>query len=146
MMSVSSIGLERVVRTIWATQLELVLDEAELQQVESLLAERDEVAVTVQLSGGFTGVLVQRCSRSVSLLAATAAFAAANNDLEANDLRDALSELAHMTAGNLKALLPEQCKVSLPTTIDHDQRAGEIVASAGFTLGGEPLLVTLERS
>jgi len=146
MMSVSSIGLERVVRTIWATQLELVLDEAELQQVESLLAERDEVAITVQLSGGFTGVLVQRCSRSVSLLAATAAFAAANNDLEANDLRDALSELAHMTAGNLKALLPEQCEVSLPTTIDHDQRAGEIVASAGFTLGGEPLLVTLERS
>ena len=145
-MSVSSDGLRRVVGTIWATQLELVLDAAEPQQVEALLAERDEVAVAVHLSGGFTGVLVQRCSRSVSLLAAASAFAAANNDLEANDLQDALSELAHMTAGNLKALLPDQCKVSLPTAIDHDQRAGEIVASAGFTLEGEPLLVTLERS
>ena len=145
-MSLSSIGLGRVVRTIWATQLELVLDDAELQEVEALLAERDEVAVAVQLSGDFTGVLVQRCSRGVSLLAAASAFAAANNDLEASDLQDALSELAHMTAGNLKALLPDQCKVSLPTTIDHDPRAREIVASAGFTLEGEPLLVTLERS
>ena len=108
--------------------------------------ERDEVAVAVQLSGGFSGVLMQRCSRSVSLLAAASAFSAADNDLEANDLQDALSELAHMTAGNLKALLPDQCKVSLPTKIDHDRQAGEIVASAGFTLGVEPLLVTLERS
>jgi len=146
MMSVSSDGLRRVVQTIWATQFELVLDDAELQEVEALLAERDEVAVAVQLSGGFTGVLVQRCSRSVSLLAAASAFAAADNNLEASDLHDALSELVHMTAGNLKALLPDQCKVSLPTTIDHDRRAGKIVALAGFTLGGEPLLVTLERS
>jgi len=145
-MSVSSDGLGRVVRTIWATQLELELDDAELQQVEALLAERDEVAVAVQLSGGFTGVLVQRCTHTVSLLAAAAAFAAADNDLEARDLQDALSELAHMTAGNLKALLPDKCKVSLPTTIDHGRQAGERVASAGFTLGGEPLLVTLERS
>jgi len=104
-MSISSDALGRVVRTIWATQLELVLDAAELHEVEALLAERDEVAVAVQLSGGFAGILVQRCSRSASLLAAASAFAAANNDLEASDLRDALSELAHMTAGNLKALL-----------------------------------------
>ena len=145
-MSISSEALGRVVRTIWATQLELVLDTAELHEVEALLAERDEVAVAVQLSGGFEGILVQRCSRSVSLLAAASAFAAANNDLEASDLRDALSELAHMTAGNLKALLPDQIKVSLPTTIDHGRPAGEIVASAAFTLEGEPLLVTLERS
>ena len=145
-MSISSDALGRVVRTIWATQLELVLDAAELHEVETLLAERDEVAVAVQLSGGFAGILVQRCSRSVSLLAAASAFAAANNDLEASDLRDALSELAHMTAGNLKTLLPDQIKVSLPTAINHDRRAGEIVASAAFTLEDEPLLVTLEQS
>ena len=144
-MSVSSDVLERLVRTIWATQLGLVLEDAQIQDVEALLAERDEVAVAAQFSGGFTGVLVQRCSRTVSLLAAASAFAAAGNDLEASDLRDALSELAHMTAGNLKSLLPDRCKVSLPTKIDHDRRAGEIVASAGFTLQGEPLLVTLER-
>jgi hypothetical protein len=145
-MSVSSDSLGRVVRTIWATQLGLVLEDAELQNVEALIAESDAVAVAVQLSGGFAGILVQRCSDGVSLLAAASAFAVAGGDLEANDLQDALSELAHMTAGNLKALLPDQCKVSLPTKIDHDRRAGEIVASAGFTLGGEPLLVTLERS
>ena len=145
-MSLSSIGLGRVVRTIWATQLELVLDDAELQEVEALLAERDEVAVAVQLSGDFTGVLVQRCSRGGSLRAAASAFATTGNDLETSDLRDALSELANMTAGNLKALLPDQCKVSLPTTVNNDRIAGEIVASAAFTLEGEPLLVTLERS
>ena len=145
-MSISSDVLERVVRTIWATQLGLDLDDAGPQEVEALLAERDEVAVAVQFSGGFTGILVQRCSHRVSLLAAASAFEGAGNNLEASDLRDALSELAHMTAGNLKSLLPDQCKVALPTKIDHDRQEGEIVASAAFTLQGQPLVVTLERS
>ncbi len=144
-MSIPSDGLKRVVRRIWATQLGLELNDTGLQEVEALLAERDEVAVAVQLSGGFTGVLVQRCSHGVSLLAAGSAFEGADNDLEASDLRDAVSELAHMTAGNLKSLLPDQCKVALPTKIDHDRQAGETVASAAFTLQGEPLFVTLER-
>ena len=144
-MSIPSDGLKRVVRRIWATQLGLELNDTGLQEVEALLAERDEVAVAVQLSGGFTGVLVQRCSHRVSLLAAGSAFEGADNDLEASDLRDAVSELAHMTAGNLKSLLPDQCRVALPTKIDHDRQAGETVASAAFTLQGEPLLVTLER-
>ena len=145
-MSISSDGLGRVVRTIWATQLGLELEDAGLQEVEALLAERDEVAVAVQFSGDFTGVLVQRCSRRVSLLAAASAFAQTGNDLEASDLQDALSELAHMTAGNLKSLLPNTCKVSLPAKVDHDHQTGEVMASAGFTLEGEPLVVTLERS
>ena len=145
-MSLSSISLRRVVRTIWATQLELVLDDAELQEVEALLAERDEVAVAVQFSGNFSGVLIQRCSRRVSLLAAASAFSKTGNDLEASDLQDALAELAHMTAGNLKSLLPNTSKVSIPAKVDHHQQTGEVVASAGFTLEGEPLLVTLERS
>ena len=144
-MSISSEGLGRVVRTIWATQLGLELEDAGLQEVEALLAERDDVAVAVQFSGEFTGVLVQRCSRRVSLLAAASAFAQTGNDLEASDLQDALSELAHMTAGNLKSLLPDPCKVSLAAKVDHYQQRGEVMASAGFTLEGEPLVVTVEQ-
>jgi CheY-specific phosphatase CheX len=144
-MSISSDGLGRVVRTIWATQLGLELEDAGLQEVEAIFAERDEVAVAVQFSGDFAGVLVQRCSRRVSLLAAASAFAQTGNNLEASDLQDALSELAHMTAGNLKSLLPNTCKVSLPAKVDHDHHTGEVMASAGFTLEGEPLVVTLER-
>ncbi len=145
-MSISSDDLRRVIRTIWATQLGLELEDAGLQEVEALLAERDEVAVAVQFSGDFAGVLVQRCSRRVSLLAAASAFAQTGNNLEASDLQDALSELAHMTAGNLKSLLPSQCEVSLPEKIDHYQDTGNVVASAALTLGGEPLIITLEQS
>jgi len=142
-MSVSSDDLNRVVRTIWATQLGLVLEDADLEEVEALLADGEVVAIAVQLSGDYTGVLVQRCSRSVSLVAAASAFTTTGNDLEASDLRDALSELAHMTAGNLKSLLPGRCDVSITTRVDRDPPHGEKVASAGFTLEGEPLVVTL---
>jgi len=144
-MSISSDALGRVVRTIWATQLGLDVDDADLESVEELLAEREAVEITVQLSGGFRGALVQRCSRGFSLLAAAAAFSAAANDLEASDLRDALSELAHMTAGNLRSMLPGPCDVSIPTKVNHDRQAGEILASTGFTLQEEPLVVTLEQ-
>jgi chemotaxis protein CheX len=143
-MSLSADNLRRIVAAIWSTQLGLELLDADVEQLEELLGE-DAAVCGLDLSGEFKGMLVQRCSRALSIVAAAAAFAASGQDLGATDVRDTVSELAHVTAGNIKSLLPGRTTVSLPHPLEGDSYSGETMVEVGFTLDGEPLVVTLKR-
>ena len=144
-MNVSADDLGRVVRTIWSTQLGLELEDGDSEALERGLADRETITVRVKFSGGFSGALVQRCSRQASILAASCAFATDNQDLSSNQIRDVLAELANVTAGNLKTILPGHPEFSLPKTVDADEDTGSLVAEAGFELQGEPLIVRLTQ-
>lgn len=142
-MSVSSADLSRVVRTIWSTQLGLDLEDGETAVLESALAPEETIVIQLRFSGDYSGTLEQRCSRRLSLRAAAAAFTSGDRELESDELRDTVAELAHMTAGNLKSILPGDSSVSRAIAIDASTEEGEPQAVAGFSLDGEPLLVTL---
>jgi len=144
-MSLTEDRLRRIVASIWSTQLGLDLQDCDVQVLEERLAE-DSAVCGVNLSGEFNGLLVQRCSTALSMVAAAAAFAASGPDLGATDVRDTVSEIAHMTAGNIKSLLPGTAAASLPQPLDDTATAGETVAEVGFTLDGEPLIVTVLRT
>lgn len=142
-MILSADEFRRLVETIWHTQLGLTLEKADTDEIEAALSRRETVAIGLEISGDFEGTLVQRCSHHVALLAAKAAFANREGDLGAGDARDVVAEIAHMTAGNLKSLLPGQCSVSLPGTSDSSGPELAIEAEAGFRLENEPLIVSL---
>jgi len=144
-LSVSADDLGRVVRTIWSTQLGLELEDSDPEALERSLADRKTIAVGVKFSGDFSGALVQRCSHQVSVVAASAAFPAKDGQLGSTDVHDVLAELAHVTAGNLKSILPGHSELSFSTTIDPDEDTGSLVAEAGFELQGEPLIVRLTQ-
>jgi chemotaxis protein CheX len=141
--NVSADDLGRVVRTIWSTQLGLELEDGDSEALERGLADRGSITVSVNFSGDFEGALVQTCSEEVSIMAAHAAFAAKDGELASTDVRDVLAELAHVTAGNLKSILPGPSETSFPRTIDPDEDMGSLIAEAGFELQGEPLIVRL---
>ena len=143
-MSLSEDRLRRIVASIWSTQLGLVLQDADIEPLEGLLGD-DAAVCGVVLAGEFNGLLVQRCSRALSMVAATAAFATSGADLGATDVRDTVSELAHVTAGNLKSILPGRTTASPHQPVESDAESGEVIAEVGFTLDGEPLIVTLKR-
>ena len=143
-MSVSADRLRRIVAAIWSTQLGLELVDADTEQLEKP-ADDEAVICSVSLTGDFDGLLIARCSPALSMVAATAAFAASGKDLGSTDVRDTISELTHMTAGNLKALLPGRTNLSQPHPLEDDSWQGETVVEVAFTLGGEPLIVTLLR-
>lgn len=144
-MSVTSTDLMRVVKTIWSTQFGLVLDDPEAADFESEWAEDETIVVRIRFIGGFSGTLEQRCSRSLSERAAAAAFASEGSEVDSGEIRDVVAELAHMTAGNLKAMLPGDSQVVYPGTIETQTKDREPIATARFTLDGEPLLVNLSR-
>ena len=139
-MSLTIADLERIVRTVWSTQLGLDLSPTDASVLAAPLRAADAVLVKVYFRGEFHGRLEQRCSRHGSLSAAAAAFAASGKDVGTSDIRDTASEMAHMTAGNLKSVLPGRCEVFSvdPEAPAEDER---IVAAAGFTFEGEPLTV-----
>jgi len=143
--TVSANDLARIVRTIWSTQLGLELEDGDTETLERGLAARETITVGVKFSGGFSGTLVQRCSQKVSVAAASAAFTANEGELGSTDARDVLAELAHVTAGNLKSVLPGQSELSFPITVEADEDMGSVVAEAGFELQGEALIVRLTQ-
>lgn len=145
-MTVTADRLQRVVQTVWTTQLGLALEADDASRVRADLDEREAVLTVVRFRGGFEGALAQRCSRRLSELAAAAAFSPAEPAIGPAEHRDTLAELAHMTAGNLKSLLPSPCEVSLPETAATEAPRGEVIAEVGFRLAGEPLTVALARA
>ncbi len=144
-MSLSTADLERIVQTVWSTQLGLDLSPADASGLAAPLRGLDTVRVTVYFVGQFNGRLEQRCSRHVSLSAAAAAFAATGKDVATSDIRDTAAEMAHMTAGNLKSILPGRCEVS---TLEPGMpfEGERVIAVAGFTFEGKPLTVEVIQS
>ena len=45
-------------------------------------------------------------------------FDASNGNVTVRDIRDTLAELTHIAGGNIKALLPPPCYLSLPVVVD----------------------------
>ena len=142
-MNFSADDLRRIVRTVWSTQIKFNLDPADPTALAERMTAEDTVTIEVAFVGEFNGKLVQRCSQHVSLSAAAAAFSTSGAEVEVSDIRDTVTEMAHMTAGNLKSLLPGECRVCEAEKVANDEGTERTVAHVGFTFEGEPLVVGL---
>jgi CheY-specific phosphatase CheX len=63
-----------------------------------------------------------------------------------DETRDALGEIANMTAGNVKALVESYCRLSLPMVAEGRELTisipgSKVVAQASFDCGEDPLTV-----
>ena len=69
-------------------------------------------------------------------------------EMSDEEIGDALGELATMTGGNVKALLPQPCDMSLPAVVEGiDYRfvvpGSKVLSNILLACEGEPFLVTL---
>lgn len=147
-MSLSAHDLETILRTIWSTQLELALDRETRDRVEGPLPSDGTMTGVIQISGDFAGAVHLTCARVVVRSAAARMFRQAPDSLSLDDLRDALGELANMTAGNVKSLMPGVHDISLPTVVegrDYDvtRLDSTVVAEVTLSHHGEPLRFVL---
>lgn len=135
--------IEDITRTIWTTLFDLDL---ELGGV-SLPGPESTVTSCVQIDGDWHGALVLQCPLELGRSLATAMFQG-DSEPDVGQVRDALGELANMTGGNVKAVLPGSCRVSLPAVVvgsDYDLSivGTSTVSAVSFICNGHPLLVTL---
>jgi len=102
----------------------------------------------VQITGAWEGAVTVHCSEQLAKILTASMFMVDPQDTTAEEVGDALGELANMVGGNVKALLPEPCRISLPAVADGmDYRlsvpGARPLTAVTWTCSGEPLMVRL---
>ncbi|HEX7900933.1 MAG TPA: CheR family methyltransferase [Planctomycetota bacterium] len=101
--------VEDVVRAIWSLTLGLALGPR-----KDAGPAAPVVAATVNFTGDFRGRVTLRCAPGLARRAAAAMFRTPIERVTDADVRDAVGELANMTAGNLRMFLPGATGLALP--------------------------------
>jgi chemotaxis protein CheX len=106
------------------------------------------VSGSVQFTGAWEGAVTIECSAEFARQAAATMFGVDPAAASLADTQDAIGELANMTGGNVKSLLPEPCRLSLPTVVEGADittriPGGAVVTSVAFDCQGSPLIVRL---
>jgi len=138
----------RITQEIWGSMLSL-----DLLPVESACHE-DEVGVVgcVQIVGAWEGAIRLDLSPALAAKAAAALTGVQPTEVTPDEVRDAAGELANITAGSVKVLLPAPSHLSLPVAEDGTDykvriKGNRRLLQAAFDHAGEGLLVTiLERA
>jgi chemotaxis protein CheX len=135
--------LHELTETVWGTVLAMPV-------VRSTHAsDRPEggvVASRIQISGRWEGMVGLYLSRALAQRIAGIMFDVEPGVLDPVEIQDAVGEIANVIGGNLKALLPSPCVLSLPL-VDAgedgvlDVPGGERVAALDYLCEGEPFYV-----
>lgn len=136
--------IDATVTSIWATMLDLPLEQA-----DSLVQPPTEtVTAVVVLDGVFEGAVKISCGGALARRIAEVMFAVGSPSPE--DIRDALGEMANMVAGNLKTALPGPSRMGLPiVTVGSDYEVSipkaRLVGLVAYRSGGDCLRVSLAQ-
>ncbi len=140
--------LEEEIRQVAETVWESVLGVSLVRQSSIPPTPLRVVSGCVQFTGAWEGAVTIECSAEFARQAAATMFGVDLSAASVSDTQDAIGELANMTGGNVKALLPEPCRLSLPTVVEGADvttsvHGGELVTSVAFECQGSPLVVRL---
>jgi chemotaxis protein CheX len=134
----------RITQEIWGSMLSLDLVPAGSAWCE------DEIGVVgcVQIAGAWQGAIRLDLSPSLASKAAAALTGAQPAEVTPDEIKDAAGELANITAGSIKTLLPAPSHLSLPLSADGTDyrvriKGGRMLLQAAFDHLGEGLLVTI---
>jgi chemotaxis protein CheX len=136
--------ISQVASTVWESVLGIGL----VRRLDVPTAPGPVVSGCVQFTGAWEGACVIECSADFARRAAGTMFGVEPSAASVADTQDAIGELANMTGGNVKALLPEPCRLSLPTVVDGTDYTtrvpgGELVTTVAFDCDGGSLVVRL---
>jgi len=136
----------QITESIWALVLGLEVRRSPL----AVLPAGKEGMLTgcVQITGAWEGAVTLCCSVALARQAASLMFDTDPASITIEQIQDALAELANMMGGNLKALLPEPCHLSLPAVVEGNDSTlhipgSSLVSQVAFECQGQPLLVML---
>ena len=141
-------SIDEIVETIWSSMLGMGVSPDDPFALEQ---ERGHVfSGVVQISGAWEGAVAVQCSGALARQATTAMMQIPDAEITLTDLQDTLGELANMTGGNLKALLPGVCTLGLPVVVEGDdfrlRLPGAVqVQQCAYRANTEPFSVTVLR-
>ena len=110
-----------------------------------------EVHSSVSITGSWHGHVVYASSTAAARRAAAAFLAMEADEVGQEDLSDVLGELANIVGGNVKAMLPPGCFLSLPQVVMAPETAtkypaAERISGLYGTWEGEPVSISMWQS
>lgn len=100
----------------------------------------------IEFSGSFAGSLNATFGPLLAARLAASMLDKPASELSEDELRDAVGELVNIAAGNLKGVLPERCRLSLPSVHEGSLAPANQAAPIGramFKIFDEPVFVWL---
>jgi CheY-specific phosphatase CheX len=145
-MNVQDQDIREITSAVWSTMLQTNTD----GRIEGQKPRLPGTIMTgcVQISGAWEGAVLIQVPMTVARAAAATMFDTNPSEPSADEVRDALGELANVVGGNIKALLPGPTQLSLPVVVEGEKgaisiRDAEVVRAVWFAAYGEEFLVTL---
>ncbi len=137
--------ISQYVEAIWKSVLGLeVIKSEQAFQPDHL---DNALASCVHISGEWQGIVTLHCPATLARKFTSIMFAVDEENAEMQDIQDSLGELANMTGGNLKALFPEPCYLSLPTVAvtNFDLRVpgSELMCLVSFKCANKPFSISV---
>jgi CheY-specific phosphatase CheX len=143
-MLIADDALYQIIQDTWSSTLDFQVDRV---SGSTHLAD-DSLTVCVRISGAWEGEVRLHCPLSLARRIAAAIFQVEAEKAPTDEILDALSELVHIVAGNLKTFLPQPVTISLPTLPDPTDWGGttpqwQLVNRLKLECQGYPFVVTL---
>ncbi len=135
-------SLRDFTENIWSTMLGLALDDAPAAEAEAYITG------CVQITGDWQGAVTVELAVSLARRVAAALFAMEPAELGDGEVGDAVGELANMLGGNVKALMPGSCQLSLPAVVQGREYVltvahGRLTATAALSSEADSLRVSV---
>ena len=131
--------------SIWRSTL--ALDVAPTEKTFAPQGKENTLAGCVQITGTWEGTVAIVCPVNLVKKVSPIMFGIDENEAGEEEIQDAIGELANMTGGNIKSLLPEPSYLSLPAVAitDHGFRVpgSELVTQINFACDDHLFMVSL---
>jgi len=142
-MLIEANDVRQMTNEIWGGMLQI-----ELSSVPEVAAKFKGIGACVQITGAWEGAVRVDCSTCLAQLATARFLGVTPEEVVIEQMRDAMGELANMSAGSVKPLLPPPCQLSLPTVADGSDYNftvphGEVILTSAFEYQGEPMKITI---
>lgn len=143
-MSLDETQLRELIEAIWSTSVNL---EPEFDAPAPAAAD-GRIAACVTISGAWNGAVVLETDVAGATRFAASMMDMDEKDLAEEDVRDAFGEIVNVLGGNVKAMLPQPCTLSLPSVARGSDtvlevRGGHQSARTAFGCDGHGVAVTI---
>lgn len=106
--------------------------------------EDGDITTSVDISGAWDATVSLTLSKALGRYVASTMLECPESETSQELMQDVLRELANVIGGNVKGIVPGQCKLSLPRVEPEGAAKGHIVAQRmWFDCKGQPFRVTV---
>jgi chemotaxis protein CheX len=137
-MTVPAGEVHNIVAEIWESMLGLPVDHG---PDDAIRQPGREVFAAVQITGGWEGAVIIECDEAAADSFTRAMLGLEDEEPSESDVHDVMGELANMAGGNVKAMVGDETRLSLPTVVvgehlDLSVPGADTLVSSNFLAGG----------